>query len=345
MPKKAKTYKFIDDILETFGEKVLDSHTKEVTAISTGSISLNASIGIGGIPRGMITELFGPEGSGKTTVALNTAKTVANDDKKVLYIDVENLLNTSILKAVLGDNVKIENIVILTPDSAEDAFVMAEKGIESGEFELIIIDSIGAMASRKEKEIEFEKATMGQLPVLVARFIKRNTYAIRTTNIALLILNQIRDNVGSYIKGYKTPGGHQLQHQAAVRIALTKGENLMKGDEQIGILTKFVVKKNKLSAPYRSFMLPILFGHGIDMYSDVIDFAKLLGVIQQAGSYYRFGEETLGQGKAATRLTLENSKETLDNIINQVYNVVNKEPTLLKDIEEIEEAESETIDE
>src|ERR1041385_168939 len=143
MTKKDKN--FIDNILEQFGDKVLDNHKKNIEAISTGCLSLDTSIGIGGIPRGMITELYGPEGSGKTTVALNTAKLLANEGSKTLYIDVENLLNTSIIKAVLGEDTKAENIVILTPDSAEDAFIMAERGIESGEFDLIVIDSIGAM--------------------------------------------------------------------------------------------------------------------------------------------------------------------------------------------------------
>ena len=192
MTKKDKN--FIDNILEQFGDKVLDNHKKNIEAISTGCLSLDTSIGIGGIPRGMITELYGPEGSGKTTVALNTAKLLANEGSKTLYIDVENLLNTSIIKAVLGEDTKAENIVILTPDSAEDAFIMAERGIESGEFDLIVIDSIGAMASRKEKEVDFDKDTMGQLPRIVARFIKRNVYDIRTSNIAVLILNQVRDN-------------------------------------------------------------------------------------------------------------------------------------------------------
>ncbi len=331
---------FLDYIVENFGEKVLDNHTKNIEAISTGCLSLDTSIGIGGIPKGMITELSGPEGSGKTTVALNTAKVLANKGGKTLYIDVENLLNTSILKTVLGEDTKVDNIVILTPDSAEDAFMMAEKGIESGEFELIVIDSIGAMALRKEKEIEFDKDTMGQLPKIVARFIKRNTYDIRAGNVAILALNQIRDNVGSYHGGYKTPGGHQLAHQAAVRISLTKGENLTRGKEIVGILTKFVVKKNKLAAPFRSFTIPIVFGQGIDFYADMIDFAKLIGVIKGAGAYYKFEDQTLGMGKAATREFLMEDKSTLDRLIEMCYNVVNKQSSIAELLNDMEDTMS-----
>lgn len=332
-----KKLNFLDAVLEEFGEKVLDNHDRTIEAISTGCLSLNTSIGIGGIPKGMITELYGPEGSGKTTIALNVAKLLADVGERTLYIDVENLLNTEILRTVLGPDVKIENITIVTPDSAEDAFILAEMGISSREFSLIVIDSIGAMASKKEKEKKFDEDTMGQLPRVVAKFIKRNVYEIRTSNIAVLALNQVRDNVGSYSKGYKTPGGHQLQHEAAVRIALNRGENLKRGDEIVGILTKFVVKKNKLAAPFRSFTIPIIFGQGIDYYSDLIDFAKLLGVIKGAGAYYKFNDETIGQGKAGTRETLENSKETLAKIEEACYNIVNKQvslPDLLNDIED-----------
>jgi len=334
---KIKDKTFLDDILEEFGDKVLDNHTKQIESVSTGCLSLDTSIGVGGFPKGMITELYGPEGSGKTTIALNTAKLLADNDEKTLYIDVENLLNTSILKAVLGDETKVENIVILTPESAEDAFIMAEKGIESGEFSLIVIDSIGAMASRKEKEVDFDKDTMGQFPKIVARFIKRNMYDIRTSNVSLLALNQVRDNVGSYIKSFKTPGGHQLQHEAAVRISLTKGENLTRGKEIVGILTKFVVKKNKLAPPFRSFTVPIIFGQGIDFISDLIDFAKLLGVLTMKGSYYWFGEDRLGQGKASTRDTLINSKETLSKITESCYNIVNKQTNISEILNDIED--------
>jgi recombination protein RecA len=332
-----KSSNFLDAIVEEFGEKVLDNHTKKIEAISTGCLSLDTSIGVGGIPKGMITELSGPEGSGKTTIALNTAKGLANEGKKTLYIDVENLLNTSIMKAVLGEDTKVENIIILTPDSAEDAFIMAEKGIESGEFDLIVIDSIGAMASRKEKEKKFDEETMGQLPRVVARFIKRNVYAIRVGNIAVLALNQIRDNVGSYTKGYKTPGGHQLGHESTVRISLTKGENLTRGKEIVGILTKFVIKKNKLAPPFRSFTIPILFGQGIDFYSDLLDFAKLLGLITVTGPHYKFEGENIGLGKAGTRERLMQDKSTLDRIVEKVYNTVNKQSNIAELLNDLEE--------
>lgn len=345
MAKKGQT--FLDKILEDFGEKVLDNHKKKIEAVSTGCVSLNTSIGVGGIPKGMITVIFGPEGSGKTTVALNTAKQVANDGKKVLYIDVENLLNTELLKAVLGGDTKVENITILTPDSAEDAFMMVESGLDSEEFELIVVDSIGAMASRAEKKVDFDKDTMGQLPKIVARFIKRNTYDIRTKNIPILILNQVRDNVGVFtrVKSYKMPGGHQLQHQAAVIVRLSKAEDLKRGEEKVGILTKFVIQKNKLAPPYRSFTIPIIFGQGIDFYSDLIDFAKLLGVLTQKGAFYYFEGTQIGQGKAAARETLIQDKNTLDKVVEMLYNIVNHNNNIadmLNDMEdemEMEDAE------
>lgn len=334
---RKQSQSFSDYIIEEFGEQVLDNYNKKIEAISTGCLSLDTSIGIGGIPKGMITEMFGPEGSGKTTIALNTAKVLSESGGKTLYIEVEQLLNKQTLKTVLGEDTKVDLIEIYCPSSAEDAFMIAEKGIESGEFELIVIDSIGAMASRKEKEAEFDKDTMGQLPKLVGRFIKRNVYDIRTKNIAVLLLNQVRDNVGSYVKSLKTPGGHQLLHEAAVRISLTRGENLTRGKEIVGILTKFVIKKNKLASPFRSFTIPIVFGQGIDFISDLIDFAKLLGVIKGAGAYYKFEDQTLGMGKAATRETLISSKETLAQIVESCYNLVNKETTIADLLNEMDD--------
>jgi recombination protein RecA len=337
MPKKKQT--FLDNILEKFGEDVLDNHTKTVEAVSTGCVSLDTSIGVGGIPKGMFTQLYGPEGSGKTTVALNTAKQVANAGGKVLYIDVENLLNTEILTSVLGEDVKIENIHIMTPDFAEMAFEIAEMGIESEEFELIVIDSIGSMISKNEKEKEFDKDSMGQLPKLVGRFIKRNYYEVRTKNIAILLLNQVRDKVGEFskIKTFKTPGGHVLSHQSAVIIRLSKGKHLQRGKEKVGILTKFVIEKNKLAPPFRSFTIPIIFGQGIDYYSDLIDFARLVGVLTMKGSYYYFEETNIGQGVGGARETLMQDKSTLDRIVEMLYNVVNKESSiseLLADLDE-----------
>ncbi len=341
MAKKEQT--FLDRILEDFGEKVLDKGTK-IEAISTGCVSLDTSIGVGGIPKGAISILFGPEGSGKTTIALNTAKQVANNGKKALYIEVENLLNEETLKSVLGEDTNTDNIIIVRPDSAEDAFMVAETALDSEEFELIVIDSIGAMASRAEKKVTFDKDTMGQLPKLVGRFIKRNMYDIRTKNIAILVVNQVRDNVGvfSRVKSYKMPGGHQLQHEAAVIVQLSRGENLMRGKEKVGILVKFVIKKNKLSAPFRSFTIPLIFGQGIDYYSDLIDFAKLLGVIQGSGAFYKFEGQTLGQGKAATRETLMKDKNTLDKVVETLYNIVNHDNNiadLLNDMEDEVESE------
>lgn len=340
MAKKEKT--FLDNILEKFGEQVLDNHTRKIEAISTGCVSLDTSIGVGGIPKGMFTQIYGPEGSGKTTIALNTAKQVANAGGKCLYIDIENLLNSSILKSVLGEDTDVENIKIVTPDSAEMAFEIAEMGIESEEFELIVIDSVGAMASKAEKSKEFDKDTMGQLPKLVGRFIKRNVYDVRTKNIAILVVNQVRDKVGEFskVKSFKAPGGHQLYHQSAVIIRLARGEHLKRGEEKVGVVVKFVIEKNKLAPPFRSFTIPLIFGQGIDYFSDLIDFARLLGVLTTRGAFYYFDEEKLGQGKAQTRERLIEDKSTLDKVVERLYNIVNHDNNIsdiLNDIDEEEE--------
>ena len=163
---------------------------------------------------------------------------------------------------------------------------------------------------------------------------------MRTNNIAVLLLNQVRDNVGAYIKSFKAPGGHQLSHQSAVIIRLAKGQHLLRGEEKIGILVKFVIEKNKLAAPFRSFTIPLIFGQGIDYYDDLLEFAKLLGVLDMRGSYYYFEDMQIGQGKVKTRETLMQDKKTLDKIVEVLYNVVNQESSvseLLNDLENAEE--------
>ena len=319
----AKKYdNFLDEILGEFGEAVVVKRDEDIRAISTGSISLDASIGIGGIPRGKITEIFGSESTGKTTTALSCVKTVIHEGGKVLYIDVENVLNFKLLKNMLGEEIPEDRLVILTAEDAESALYMAELGIKHNEYDLIVIDSIGALVGKVEKEETLSKETMAVVPRIVTRFLKRIVFDINFSKTALLILNQVRANVGSYTKGYTTPGGFELRHLASVRITLNKGAQIKAGEDIIGIDVPFTIRKNKLAPPFRSFHFPIIFGKGIDSYTDLVTFCSMLGVIQKAGSYYKFEGETLGQGKKATAEYLEGNKETLDKIKEMVYNVL-----------------------
>jgi recombination protein RecA len=337
---------FLAEIVDKFGEMVLVEDTDKVDVIPTGSMSLDVSIGVGGIPRGKITELYGPESSGKTTLALSIVKHALKSGLRALYIDAENMLDYGLLKDMIGEQFDKEKLVILNPETAEDAFGMIEMGIASGNFELIILDSIGSMAPKKEQVDDLEDANVALLARLVTKFLRRNTYTVAQKNIALLLLNQVRSKIGAYMPTFETPGGHALKHFASVRIALSRGTDMKIGDKIVGIMSKFVIKKNKLSAPSRSYTIPIVFGKGIDTFADAVDFCSMLGVIKKKGSYYRFEDVSLGQGKLAAGDFLEKNPATLDKIKESVYNVLNKYTSI--DVDAVEarlEAEENAKDE
>jgi len=325
---------FIDGIIEQFGDIVLKKDTDRIDVISTGSLSLDVSIGVGGIPRGKITEIYGSEGGGKTTLCLSVVKEALKMELKVLYVDAEHMLDYTLLKDMIGEEFDKNKFVILNPDTAEDAFIMMESGINSKEFAVVILDSIGALAPFKEKDDEFADANVGLVARMLTKFLRRNVDSIDKNNVALILLNQVRDKIGAYMPSFTTPGGHALKHFASLRISLGKAQDLKVGNEIVGITTKFVIKKNKLSAPFRSYTIPIIFGKGIDIYSDAVDFCSMIGVIKKKGSYYRFDDITLGQGKIAAGAYLEKNPETLDKIKEGVYNVLNKYTSI--DVDAIE---------
>lgn len=330
--------KFLDKIIEDFGEIVIVKGEQKIEPISTGSLSLDVSIGIGGIPKGKITEIFGPEGSGKSTLAICIARTLLKKGEKVLYVDAENMLNLGLIEAIMGMKIPLDQLVILTPDTAEDALTMVDIGVKSGEFGAVILDSVGALAPVEEKDKELGEFSMALLPRLISKFLRRIIYSVAQNNVALIILNQVRDTVGSYVKSYSTPGGHALKHFSALRISLTKGTEIKVKEDVIGIQTKFVIKKNKMAAPFRSYLLPIIFGKGIDFYNDTVNFASMCGVIKKSGSYYNFENEKLGQGINNAAEFLEQNPETLDKIVKECYNMVNSTPVVLElDEEELEE--------
>jgi len=327
---------FLDAIVDRFGDNILSNlRGDSIEVMTTGSLSMDASIGVGGIPKGRFTEIYGPEGSGKTTMALSTAQLAVERGERVLYLDVENMLSYASIAQMLGKDIDQHALVLLQPETAEQAFMIAEKGITSDEFSLVVIDTIAALEPQVEKENEFDEYTMAALSRLLAKFFRRNASDVKKHNVAFLLLNQVRDKVGSYTGGYESPGGHALKHYTSVRIALTKGQDITVSGEKVGINTKFVIRKNKLAAPFRAYEVPIMFGVGVDYFMDAISFCETIGVIKKAGSFYKFDGVTMGQGRYASADYLKGNKETLDKIVEMVYNVLNK--TVVEEIVSNEE--------
>lgn len=327
---------FLEEIIDKFGDDILSNlRGDKVEAMTSGSLSLDASIGIGGFPRGRFTQVAGPEGSGKTTIALSAAFKEIENGGKVLYLDAENMLSHASIEQMLGSPVNKDKLLLLQPETAEQAFMIAEKAITSGEFTSIIIDTIAALEPNDEREKEFDEFTMASLSRLLAKFFRRNASNVKKYNVAFILLNQVRDDLKSYMGGYKFPGGHALAHYCSVIIPLTKGQDIVQGEEKIGINTKFVIKKNKLGPPFRSYLIPIVFGKGVDYHTDAVSFCETLGIIKKNGAFYKYEGETIGQGRNAAAQFLRENPETLDKIIKELYNVVNKQSNVV--LEEVEE--------
>jgi recombination protein RecA len=324
---------FLDKIIEEFGEDVLESSRVDVV-IPTSSLAINVCTGVGGVPRGRFTHIYGPDASGKTSLGLDISKNALDLGGKVLYLDVEQTLDRDLATAVLGDSWKDDNFIVILPDTAENSFLMAEKAIDSKEFDVIILDSIGALAPAKELEDAFGDAHYALVARALTTFFKRNAYKLRKTDLAFVFLNQVRANIGDFFKDFEIPGGWALKHYASVNISLfpytSKKEKIkIKVDDKdvfIGNPIKFSITKNKVGVPHRSGRFPIIWGQGIDPLRDIIMFASSLGVLTTRGPYKTFGDDTVGRGEVEIMQNLENNKELLDKIVNECYNVANVVP-------------------
>lgn len=320
MAKKEKS--FVEMIEDKYGEDIIEQDIPEgdVVSISTGSLSLDISTGVGGIPLEKITEIFGPESSAKTTLCLEITKRAILKGYKVLYVDQENTLDHNYIRAIIGE-FNTSMLVLSQPETAEQALYICEAGIKSGDFNVVILDSIGALAPEKEKEDDFGKAHVAQVPRLLSAFLRRNAYTIRHNNVAFIFVNQVRANIGSYTGGFQTPGGYAVKHYASLRIQLYKAEAIEQGDVPVGSYSRYSIKKNKMAPPFRGGTFPLLYGIGIDSIRDTIEFAEMLGILEKRGSYYTYEGETVAQGMVKTIEFLKNNPETLDKIIERVYNV------------------------
>lgn len=323
-----KTLNFIEEVKELFGENIIvdDNISIRDTVIPTGSLSLDISTGAGGIPLGKFTEIYGPESSGKTTLALSICKSALTKGKRVLYLDAETTLPYYYINSVIGDYDK-DLFKLLQPGSMEQALKIAEIGIVKEEFDIIVLDSIGSMSPEKVQEDELTDSNVALLSRIMTKFVQRNAVKVKDSNVAFIGINQVRDKIGAYISSFETPGGHAWKHILSLRIQLSKAEDIKipkdGKEEVIGINTRFTIRKNKLAAPLKSFFIPIMFGKGIDSTRDIIQFAEVLGVLTKTkGAHYSFESTPIGHGIAKTEEFLNEHQETLDKIVEMCYTVI-----------------------
>ena len=299
-----------------------DQHHENVAALATGALSLDIATGIGGIPRGRIVEIFGPESSGKTTLTLNIIARLQSTGGVAAFIDAEHALDPQYAQKI---GVKVEELLISQPDSGEQALQIAEMLVRSNSVDLIVVDSVAALVPRAEIEGEMGQAQMGLQARLMSQAMRKLTAIISKSKTCIVFINQLREKIGVMFGNPETtPGGKALKFYASMRLDIRRIASLKKGDAVVGNRVRVKVVKNKVAAPFRQAEFDILFDEGISRSSNVVELGTQYQVIDKSGTWLSFKDQKLGQGKDAARLFLKDkeNKKLLEEIEKQILEKV-----------------------
>ena len=309
--KKRAIETAMQQIERTYGKGSImrfgDNTVSNVEAVPTGSLALDLALGIGGLPKGRIIEIYGPESSGKTTLALHVLAQAQKAGGEVAFIDAEHALDITYARAL---GVKVEDMLVSQPDTGEQALEITEALVRSGAIDVIVVDSVAALVPRAEIEGEMGDSFVGLHARLMSQALRKLTGAVGKTNTIVIFINQLREKVGvMYGNPEVTTGGRALKFYSSVRIDVRRIEALKNGSEIIGNRTRAKVVKNKMAPPFREAEFDIMYGEGISLIGELIDLGVKLGLVQKSGSWYSMGETRIGQGRDSAKQYLRDNPE------------------------------------
>ena len=297
-----------------------------VETIPTGSLSLDIALGLGGVPKGRIIEVYGPESSGKTTVALHMVAEVQKRGGIAGFIDVEHALDPAYAKNI---GVDIENLYISQPDNGEQALEITETMVRSGAVDIIIVDSVAALVPKAEIDGDMGDSHVGLQARLMSQALRKLTAAISKSNCIVIFINQLREKVGVMFGNPETTtGGRALKFYSSIRLDVRRIEALKQGGEMVGNRTRIKVVKNKVAPPFREAEFDIMFGKGISKEGDVLDLAASVGIVQKSGAWFAYGGDKIGQGRENAKAYLREHPEIMDEIEHKVrvaYGLIKEE--------------------
>ena len=333
--------KALEKIEKDFGQgsvmKLGDKSKLEIDTLSTGSLSIDLAVGIGGLPKGRIVEIYGPESSGKTTVTLHAVAEAQKNGGIAAFIDAEHALDPIYAKAI---GVDVDNLIVSQPDNGEQALEIAEALIRSGAIDLIVVDSVAALVPKAEIEGDMGDSHVGLHARLMSQALRKLTGSIKKSNCVAIFINQLREKVGVMFGSPETTtGGRALKFYSSVRLDVRKIDTIKQGDKVFGSRTRVKVVKNKVAPPFTQCEFDIMYGEGISKTGEVLDIATDKEIVKKSGAWYSYNDSKLGQGREKVKQFLDDNKDLLEEIEQKVRDLC-----VIKSKGEDEEVESENIE-
>src|SRR5690625_3389826 len=325
--------------------KLGDRGNRKIDTVSTGSLAIDVALGAGGYPKGRVIEIYGPESSGKTTVALHAIASVQKEGGTAAFIDAEHALDPSYAKKL---GVDTDNLLLSQPDTGEQGLEIADALVSSGAIDIVVVDSVAALVPRAEIDGEMGDTHVALQARLMSQAMRKLSGTISKTGTIAIFINQIREKVGIMFGNPETtPGGRALKFYSSVRLEVRRAESIKEGSDMVGNRTRIKVVKNKVAPPFKEAMVDIMFGEGISQVGELVDMAAEKDIIKKAGSWYSYGEERIGQGRENAKKYLDDNPEIFDDVNKRVraaYGIgeaVDGPKVTTEDIEETEEAKAE----